>query len=77
MSDALEAFDDAYNQANDRRWTAYTFDFSGGRFKTELPIPLDAHGACFVRVHLRGREGYALGATRVYVRRARSAAAVD
>ena len=41
----------------------------GGAFETDLKVPAECHGHCFVRVFVEGQEGYALGAAPVFVRR--------
>jgi len=41
----------------------------GGEFDTELIVPPDARGSCYVRAYVKGADGFALGASKVFVRR--------
>jgi hypothetical protein len=72
---ALSAFDEAYLQANDRCWSSRRLQLEGGPFRTDLLVPLEAHGHCHVRVFLQAKRGFGLGATGVFVRRPRLAEA--
>ena len=70
---SLSAYDEVYREANNRRWTKVAAKFVKGPFQMELPIPEEARGPCYVRVALHGDRGYALGATKVFVRRQKAA----
>ena len=67
----LRSFQETYRQANDRRWISQALTIDGGEFRTELTVPPEARGTCFVRAFIEGLDGFALGATRVSVRRLR------
>ena len=68
--EALTAFTEHYERANDPCWTRQEYDFSGGSFRAELEIPAEAIGPCHVRVFVCSDDSCALGSTDVLVRRA-------
>ena len=68
--EALTAFTDLYQQANDPCWTRQEYDFAGGEFRAELKIPAEAIGPCHVRVFVCSDDKCALGSTDVLIRRA-------
>ncbi len=65
----LRSFQEAYRQANDQCWISQTLTVEGGEFEAQLTVPRDARGSCHVRVYVEGADGFALGATNVFVRR--------
>jgi len=65
----LKAFDEIYHRANNRTWTTQTLDVKAGKFRAQIVIPSEAHGACFMRAYVEGSKSFALGATNVYVRK--------
>jgi len=70
----FEEFDATYREANDHCWYVEKLSFDEpGAAKTEIRVPLDAHGPCHVKLHVRGPDGDALGAANVFVRRLRAA----
>ncbi|MFO0901823.1 MAG: C25 family cysteine peptidase [Pirellulales bacterium] len=69
----FEEFDATYQEANDHRWYVEKLSFDEpGAAKTEIRVPLDAHGPCHLKLHVRGADGDALGAANVFVRRLRN-----
>lgn len=64
---SLAAYNDAYQSANDRRYSSHAFQSQGGPFSLELPIPVEARGPCYVRITLHGKQS-AAGSQAVYVR---------
>ena len=68
--EALSDYTTVYAQANDRQWVTSSLESLSGAFETTLRIPDDAQGPCHVRVFVEGTEGFGLGATELYVRRA-------
>lgn len=68
----LAALHETYAKANDRSWASYLVQFdAAGEFTLPLKIPDDAYGPCHLKIHVEGRQNHALGATNVFVRRAR------
>jgi len=65
----LRSFQEAYRQANDRCWARQAVTIEGGEFKSELIVPPEVRGTCHVLVFVKGTDGFALGATDVFVRR--------
>ena len=65
----LRSFDTVYEQANDSVWTSQPFSSTGGEFQTELTVPAECRGPCYVRVFLRDSQDTALGAASVFVQR--------
>lgn len=66
---SLDQFAAAYRDANDPCWLIREYQFSGGEFSTEIEIPAECQGACFIRVFVEGERGHALGAAPVEVER--------
>lgn len=73
----LRSFQEAYRQANDRCWARQTVAIEDGQFGTELTVPSEARGICYVRAFVQGIDGFALGATDVFVRRPKAEATGD
>jgi hypothetical protein len=69
--EALDQLQQVYLRANDHRFGEHLLDIAPGSYDAELPIPIDAHGPCHVRVFVEGQGRYALGAADVYVRKAK------
>jgi hypothetical protein len=65
--DARNAFEAAYQEANDPRLTTTKISVRNGRFEADLAVPIDASGPCHVRVFLSGADGFALGASDVSI----------
>jgi hypothetical protein len=65
----LRSLTDTYRAANDGVWLTHQVATDTGDFETELPVPDDTRGPCFVRVYLQGTDRFALGAAPVFVRR--------
>lgn len=65
----LRSFHEAYRQANDQCWVSQILTVEGGEFESELTVPTAARGSCYVRAFAKGADGFALGATKVFVRR--------
>jgi len=63
----LAEYEAVYSQANDRRWAATSFRAAAGTFETELLIPPDANGPCYLRAFAEGLDGHALGAAAITV----------
>ena len=63
----LQSFNTVYAQANEQRWHMETFEVQAGPFRTQLPVPADAHGPCHVRLFIEGAAGHALGAADVTI----------
>lgn len=71
----LRSFQEAYRRANDRCWVSQVLTVAGGEFETEMTVPIDARGSCYVRAFVNRADGFALGATSVFVRRPKPEAA--
>jgi hypothetical protein len=71
----LRSFQQAYRHANDRCWVSRILTVEGGEFDTDLAVPPEARGSCYVRAFVKGTDGFALGATKVFVRRPKPEAA--
>ena len=67
--DALGEYSRVYDQANDHRWAARTFQCRAGESQTTLAVPANARGPCYVRVFIEQGDRFGLGAAKVYVRR--------
>ncbi|MBX3413150.1 MAG: hypothetical protein KF708_10720 [Pirellulales bacterium] len=67
---ALAAYQPIYERANDRRWVTVTTEVRDGKYTARLAVPREAHGACCVRAFVSGKEGVALGAQEIEIRRA-------
>lgn len=71
-ANALTAYQEIYQAANDRRWSKTTVAWQKpGAHTISLRVPDDAHGPCHVTIHVAGAKQYALGAANVFVRRAK------
>ena len=66
---SLADYTRVYRQANDKRLITKEVDVRKGRFRTTLDVPRDAHGACHVRIFVRGGSGHALGSGDIRVER--------
>jgi len=64
---ALAAFQNVYHRANDSRITIAERTVPTGPSPWTLAVPKETQGKCFVRVHVEGVTGYALGAVPVSV----------
>ncbi|MEM8680514.1 MAG: C25 family cysteine peptidase, partial [Planctomycetota bacterium] len=63
----LSEMDATYRLANDQRWTAVRLEVQPGPFSTQLRIPREAHGSCYIRLFLQGEDNFALGESPLYV----------
>jgi hypothetical protein len=70
QDDALADYNEVYAKANDRTWARRTIECRGGEFVMTLPVPKEAHGACFVRLFVESEDEHAVGAAEVFVRKA-------
>jgi hypothetical protein len=61
-SRALAGYTAVHQRANQPRWSITQLQLSAGPFATHLDIPLQARGACHVRVFVEGTTGCAAGA---------------
>jgi len=69
----LAALQETYARANDRSWVTQFVELDAqGAFTMPLQVPHDAHGPCHLKIHVEGRQDYALGSTNVFVRRLRT-----
>ncbi|MDZ7618712.1 MAG: C25 family cysteine peptidase [Patescibacteria group bacterium] len=71
--EGLSQLQQTYERANDGRLTVVPLTIPAGRFSVELPVPLEAAGACHVRVYVAGNKDFAAGASEVTVTPAREA----
>lgn len=67
---ALDVYQEVYRKANDRHWVTVPAEVRDGRYSVKIEIPSAAHGACCVRTFVTGKEGVALGAQEIEIRRA-------
>jgi hypothetical protein len=66
--ESLKQFQDVYQRANDGRLTVTETVVRGGRFQTDLNVPPQARGRCFVRVFVSGRADCAAGVAAVEIK---------
>ncbi len=64
----LADFEEVYERANNPRWWDQQIRVRRSACSIEIPLPEAAQGACSVRVVLEGRDGWATGASPLYVR---------
>jgi hypothetical protein len=70
----LAGYDEVYQRANDHRYSERVLVVSKpGTFRTQLDVPKNALGPCHVRAYVWDKQGHALGAADVYLRRKRPA----
>jgi hypothetical protein len=63
-------FEATYRAANDPVLTSVDVADCNGRFDVWLEVPADADGPCHIRVFVTGKNGFAVGASDIEIRRA-------
>ena len=67
--EALRAYQDDYQRANDPRLASTRQPVAAGRFQAELCVPDDAQGECHVRLYVTGSDGCAVAASDLVIQR--------
>lgn len=70
--ESLAEYTSIYANANDRQWAATSFDCRVGEFEATIDVPHDAHGPGSIRVYVDGKLGFAIGSTKLNVKRSDS-----
>lgn len=66
---ALSEFDSTYRAANDPRFVSQSVLLKAGKSSLTLRIPEDASGSCYVQVFVEGEEGFAVGSSKISIRK--------
>jgi hypothetical protein len=67
--EALRAYQDDYQRANDPRLASTRQPVAAGPFQAELRVPDDAQGECHVRLYVTGKDGCAVAARDLVIER--------
>jgi len=67
--EALRAYQDDYQRANDPRLASTRQPVAAGRFQAELRVPDDAQGECHVRLYVTASDGCAVAASDLVIDR--------
>ncbi len=67
--EALRAYQDDYQRANDPRLASTRQPVAAGRFQAELRVPGDAQGECHVRLYVTGSDGCSVAASNLVIQR--------
>lgn len=65
---ALEAYQGVYERALDRSWARWGLELPGGEFATEITVPNECHGPCYLRLLVANDQAHGLGAAQLLIR---------